>query len=70
MAENEENLAGGDDRRLPKLLKGMKIKYHKYGEGTVIMDEAIGSCVIDFDNKGVRDVHMGISHHLIEILEE
>ena len=66
------------ERKLPMLKKGMKIKYDGSGIAEVLADEAIGSCIVRFADTqskskggtGVRDIHMGIGHKMIEIIED
>ena len=68
--EVKKEVLGDPERRLPILKKDMRIKYSKYGTATVLADEACGECVVSFDGKGARSIHMGLAHKLIDVLDE
>lgn len=66
--EVKKEVLGDPERRLPMLKEGMRIKYSKYGTATVLFDEACGECVVSFDGKGARSIHMRRAHELIDVI--
>lgn len=64
------------ERTLPQLIEGQRIKHDSLGEGEVLKNENCGTCLIRFDGtdkkfcSGVRDLHMGLAHRRIEIINQ
>lgn len=58
-----------ESRTLPILKKDQQVKHDSLGVGVVLKDEESGTCLIHFDGRGTRDLHMGLAHLNLRIAD-